>query len=243
VSAIAARLSPALLALADQRLPSGGHVHSGGVEQAVADGLVGDVATLTTFLRRRLATSGRVAAGLAAAATALTADRTAASVALAALDREADARMPSPAQREASRAQGRGLLRTARAAWPALSWQDLGARPHHPVVLGCAARAAGADAAGAALVAAYLTVSGPATAAQRLLGLDPVAVAAATVGLGDEIALVARESAGARTGSADVSSVDVSSAAAFDDLPDDGDPLLDLLAQRHTARAMTLFAS
>ncbi|MGH3387259.1 MAG: urease accessory protein UreF, partial [Actinomadura sp.] len=34
------------------------------------------------------------------------------------LDAEADARTPSPAQRRASRAQGRALLRAARTTWP-----------------------------------------------------------------------------------------------------------------------------
>jgi urease accessory protein len=216
----------AVLALADQRLPSGGHVHSGGAEQAVAEGLVRDAATLHTFLRRRLLTAGRLAAGIAAAATSVTATD------LPLLDAETDARLPSPAQRDASRAQGRGLLRTARAAWAAphadLTWADLGQRPHHPIVLGCAARAAGAEALGAATVAAYLSVTGPATAAQRLLGLDPIAVAAATIALGDEIESVAAEAL---------------RAFAAGELPDDGDPLLDLLAQRHAAKDLTLFSS
>ena len=213
----------ALLALADQRLPSGGHVHSGGVEQAIADGLLTGGADLRSFLRRRLTSSGRVAAGLAVAATTLTAGD------VARLDAEADARMPSPAVREASRAQGRGLLRTVRAAWAAphatLAWAHLGPRPHHPIVLGCAARAAGLDAVGTATVAAYLSVTGPATAAQRLLALDPVETAAITLELNDEIDALAAE------------------VAALDGLPDEGDPLLDLLAERHGLRPMTLFAS
>ena len=33
-------MTAALLTLADSRLPSGGHAHSGGIEQAVTDGLV-----------------------------------------------------------------------------------------------------------------------------------------------------------------------------------------------------------
>ena len=57
-----------LLALADQRTPSGGHVHSGGVEEAVRSRLVSDGPTLRAFLRRRLASVGLVTAGLAAAA-------------------------------------------------------------------------------------------------------------------------------------------------------------------------------
>ncbi|HEY6797315.1 MAG TPA: urease accessory UreF family protein [Kineosporiaceae bacterium] len=216
-----------LLALADQRLPSGGHIHSGGIEQAVEAGLVRDTATLRGFLHRRLCSAGRVAAAVTAAAVTLGAAD------VAGLDAETDARLPSPAQRAASRSQGRGLLRLARAAWaaphPGLAWADLGPRPHHPVVLGCAARAAGADAAGAALVAAYLSIAGPATAAQRLLALDPVAVASVTFSLSDELAAVA---AGAAPGP-----------GTWANLADDGDPLLDLLAEQHAARAGTLFAS
>ena len=55
-------MTAALLALADSRLPAGGHTHSGGVEQAITAGVVHDPRTLETFLRRRLTTSGRVAA-------------------------------------------------------------------------------------------------------------------------------------------------------------------------------------
>jgi urease accessory protein len=231
--------SAALLALADQRLPSGGHVHSGGVEQAISDGLVSDVVTLERFLERRLLSTGLVTAGLAAAACATAAGPDAAA-GLRRLDVEGDARTPSPAQRAASRAQGRGLLRTARAAWAApsatLSWSDLGPRPHHPLVLGCAARAGQVDPAGAALVAAYLAVSAPSTAAQRLLALDPVSVAAVTVRLGPAVEAVAGRAFAtlhpARSDLADLA-----------DLPDDSDPLLDLLAERHAAREERLFAS
>ncbi len=219
-----------VLTLADQRLPSGGHVHSGGVEQAVADGVLHDLASLSALLSRRLAGPGLVGAALsAAAASAGTADQ------LAVLDAETDARSPSPAQREASRSMGRGLLRTARATWPApgpgLAWTALGARPHHPVVLGCTCRAAGLDGAAAALVAAYLSVTGPATAAQRLLGLDPIQVSGVTIRLGPQIELVAARAA--------------QSAAEDDpaDLPDEGDVLLDVLTERHHRRADTLFAS
>jgi urease accessory protein len=218
----------ALLALADQRLPSGGHVHSGGIEQAVGEGLVHDHVTLAAFLHRRLLTAGFVAAGLAAAAA------TAGRAELAQLDAEADARMASPASREASRAQGRGLLRTARAAWAApagdLDWSHLGPRPHHPIVLGCCAQAADIEPDGAALVAAYLSVTGPATAAQRLLALDPVTVAAVTIELGDAIEGVAQEAGEAAIGPWSL-------------LPDLGDPSLDVLAERHASRGDRLFAS
>lgn len=204
----------ALLALADSRMPTGGHVHSGGVEDAVTVGLVHDVASLTALLRTRIRTTGLVAGSLAAAACGGTDPQR--------LDTEADARTPSPAQRAASRAQGRGLLRLARATWDG-PWDALGARPHQPVALGVVAAVAGLGPREAALTAVYLTMTGPATAAQRLLALDPAAVAACTLqlsGLCDEIA-----------------------AHALDGLAAASDPALDLLAERHAARTGTLFAS
>jgi urease accessory protein len=239
--------SAALLALADQRLPSGGHVHSGGVEQAITDRLVFDVVSLERFLERRLRTTGLVTAGLAAAACAAAA-RPDALMRLRRLELEADARTPSPAQRAASRAQGRGLIRTARAAWAApsttLAWTDLGARPHHPLVLGCAASAGGVAPEGAALVAAYLAVSAPSTAAQRLLALDPVAVAAVTIRLSSAIERTAAEALTPRATVHDHGQdFDRDHARLHADLPDDSDPLLDLLAERHAARKERLFAS
>ncbi len=219
-------LPAALLALADQRLPSGGHVHSGGVEQAITNGLISDTTSLEGFLERRLLTTGLVTAGIAAATTTAAATEGAPN-AVGALDAEIDARTPSPAQRHASRAQGRGLLRTATACWAApsatLAWSDLGPRPHQPIALGCSAAAAGLTPGQAALAAAYLAVSAPSTAAQRLLALDPVSVAAITVRLSDAIEDVARRAAA--------------------NVPDDSDPLLDLLAERHAAREERLFAS
>ncbi len=231
--------------LGDGRLPTGGHVHSGGLEQARADGRLRHLDDLESLLVRRLRTTGLVAAGVAAAACARPVDH-------ALLDVETDARTPSPAQREASRSQGRGLLRLAAASWPAVSpdvaWSDLGRRPHHPVALGCAAAAAGLPPEDAATCAAYLAVSGPATAAQRLMALDPVAVAALTVRLAPEVdAVAARAVAGALSEGApapgEVGEVGDPSVAGYAHLPADSDPLLDLLAQRHAAAEDRLFVS
>jgi urease accessory protein len=209
-------MTAALLTLADSRLPAGGHTHSGGVEQAIAAGVVHDAGTLGTFLRRRLATSGAVAAGLAAAACA--------GGDLDLLDDEADARTPSPALRTASRQQGRGLVLVGRRAWPSAAWDALPSRPHHPVALGVAAAAGGLTPRDAATAAAYLSISGPATAAQRLLAMDPLTVAALTARL-----------------SADVDAT--ASAAVEAGLPAATDPLLDLLAEVHAARKDRFFAS
>jgi urease accessory protein len=216
-------MNSALLTLADSRLPAGGHAHSGGVEQAIAAGVVRDPASLADFLLRRLRTAGAVAAGLAAAACGSDA------AALASLDAEADARTPSPALRAASRQQGRGLARVGRRAWPSPVWDGLPERPHQPIALGVAAAVAGLSGRDAASAAAYLSVSGPATAAQRLLALDPITVAALTARLAPEIDAVA-EAASRRNGHV----CELSGAT---------DPLLDLLAEVHVARKDRFFAS
>jgi urease accessory protein len=146
------------------------------------------------------------------------------------LDAEADARTPSPAQREASRRQGRALLRTARAAWPGPWLADLAAAPqppHHAVVLGATAAAAGCSPGEAALIAAYLTVTGPASAAVRLLALDPIEVSATIARLASAI-----ETAAARGAAADT-----------DDLPYPSAPALDLYAEAHARTEVRLFAS
>ncbi len=218
--------SALLVLLGDGRLPTGGHVHSAGLEQARADGRLRDLADLERLLRRRLTTAGRVAAAVAASACHDPHRH-------AVLDTETDARTPSAPQREASRAQGRGMLRLAQAAWPGgaagVAWADLGRRPHQAVALGCAARAGGLRPVDAATCAAHLAVTGPASAAQRLLALDPVAVAALTVRLAAEVDAV-------------VASLPDPAGDPVD-LPSSSDPLADLLAGRHALAGDRLFAS
>ena len=205
-----------LLNLADSRLPTGGHVHSGGVEEAIASGLLTDVGTVRAYLIRRIRSSGLVAASIAVAVHTGALDP-------AAADAETDARTPAPAAREASRAQGRGLARLARRVWPVPSWQTLGARPHLPVAAGVVGAAAELDPGQTALAVVYTTMTGSATAAQRLLALDPADVATLTLDLSELCDATAAE---AVTGLADLS-----------------DPLLDVLAQRHTKRDRPLFVS
>jgi len=205
-----------LLTLSDSRLPTGGHVHSGGVEEAVSSGLVVDLPTLRAFLRRRIRTHGLVTASVASAVHAgmLSADEA---------DRETDARTPAPAARTASRAQGRGLARLARKVWPASDWEEVGVKPHLGVAAGVVGVAGGLAPEHTALAVVYTTMTGSATAAQRLLALDPGDVAALTF----ELAPLCDQTA----------------AAAAKELADLSDPLLDVLAQRHTARERPLFAS
>ena len=227
------RPAAAVLMLADARFPAGGHAHSGGLEGAVTAGTVTDVASLELFLAGRLATAGVVAAGLAAAACASGASES--GEVWEWLDAEADARTPSPAQRDASRRQGRALLRAARAAWPSAALDALAAtrNPHHAIVLGATAAAAGCTPADAAQVAAYLTVTGPASAGVRLLALDPIEVSAAIARLAGPIGRAAAR--GARAGR--------SGATGLDDLPYPSAPALDLYAEAHAQAEVRLFAS
>ena len=209
-----------LLLLADGRLPAGGHAHSSGLEAAVSAGRVRDVAGLAGFLRGRLATSGLVSAAFAAAACARTGD-------WARLDDGLDARTPSPALRRASRAQGRALLRAGRAMWPVPA---IGREPHHPVALGVLAAAAGLRPLEAAVAAAHGTVTGPASAGVRLLGLDPYAVQGLLAELAPETDRIAADAA---------DRID----DPVDDLPAAGAPLLDIGAEHHATWEVRLFAS
>ncbi|GAA3463329.1 urease accessory protein UreF [Saccharothrix longispora] len=212
----------AVLCLVDSRFPGGGHAHSGGVEEAVARGLVTDVPTLASFLRGRLRTAGALAAAFAAAATHTARERPD-RARWRKLDAELDARTPSPAQRAASRAQGRGTARAGLLAWPSPALDDLLAatpRPHHPIALGVLAGIAGASPRDSALAAAYLSVSGPASACVRLLGLDPFRANAVVADLSAPMGRVAATAAG---------TCDVPPR----DLPAPSAPALDLFAETH----------
>ena len=254
-------------------------------------GTVTGLASLEAFLRGRLRTAGLVAAGIAAAACAHSARAGHAGERepgpgnwnqplvhsdsfdfWGAIDAEADARTPSPAQRAASRRQGRALLRAARIAWPedrgladlaaagaaviagagqgstggphrGVAGDDAAGRatgsgaspeyrggPHHAVVLGAAAAAAGCDAVDAARIAAYQSVAGPASAAVRLLALDPMRATAVLARLSRDIDPIAERAAAAGGGP-------------LAELPCPSAPALDLLAEAHIRAEVRLFES
>lgn len=112
-------------------------------------------------------------------------------------------------------------------AWPDGSGRPrltaLGRTPHLAVASGAVGAAAGLSPEQTALSVVYTTMTGSATAAQRLLALDPGDVAALTFALGPLCD-------------------DVSSTAAKEPA-DLSDPLLDVLSQRHSERERPLFAS
>ncbi|MEU0372153.1 urease accessory UreF family protein [Streptomyces sp. NPDC006283] len=218
--------SAALLVLCDGRFPAGGHAHSGGVEAAVKAGRVQNADDLARFCRGRMHTTGLTSAGLAAAA-ALGHDPVS-------LDAAADARTPSPALRATARKLGRQLLRAARAAWPGSELDALASAfprgTHQPIVLGTTARAAGLGPVDAAHCAVYEAVGGPATAAVRLLSLDPFEATAVLARLAPEMdEVAARAGAAAREG--------------VEGLPAASSPLLDITAEQHAAWPVRLFAS
>jgi urease accessory protein len=103
-----------------------------------------------------------------------------------------------------------------------------------PVALGAVAADAGLGPVDAAVAAAHAAVSGPAWAAVRLLGLDPIAVATVLAALAPMIDRQAGQlSAGTEAGGP----------AAWSSLPADGGPVVDVAAQAHAGWEVRLFAS
>lgn len=225
-----------LLLLLDSRAPAGAHHHSGGMEAAVMTGLVTDLAGAEDFCRTRLRTSARVSAAFAAASCrSFINERGDVPAQLSLLDIEYEARIPSEATRRASRELGRGLSRLLRSVIPEADLATAFSRcagpgPHQPLVLGAGVALAGGDPELAARAAALGACTGPASAAVRLLGLDPFGVQAMLARLApevDECATAAAEAAGLPPSL----------------LPADGAPALDLLADYHLTAEVRLFAS
>jgi urease accessory protein len=217
-----------LLLLADGRFPAGGHAHSAGVETACASGAVHDVSTLAGFVRGRLHTAGRVDAAFAAASAL---DR----APVAALDTELDARIASPRLRDVSRSLGRQALRAGERVWPGARLSSLRAEapsagPHQAIAYGAIASAAGLDAHAAAATVLHGLATACATAAVRLLGLDPFAVHGLLATLAPELDALAAEAVDAAD-------------EPIDRLPAWSGPLVEILAEDHATWEVRLFAS
>jgi urease accessory protein len=151
------------------------------------------------------------------------------------LDAEFEARTPSEALRTASRQLGRGLVRLVRSVQPEADLATAfsrcaGPAPHHPLVLGAAVSLAGGGPDLAARAAALAACAGPASAAVRLLGLDPFAVQA----------MLARLAPGIDACAASAVQLAAGPPAS---LPADAAPALDLLADYHLTAEVRLFAS
>ena len=118
-------------------------------------------------------------------------------------------------------------MRAARAMWPV---RDIGREPHQPIALGVVAAGAGLTPRDAAVTAAYGSLTGPATAAVRLLGLDPYGTHALLAALAHDCDGIADR---ATTHARDP----------VDDLPATSAPLLDIGAEHHATWEVRLFAS
>jgi urease accessory protein len=228
-----------LLLLLDSRSPAGAHNHSGGMEAAVTAGFVDTVDDVDAFCRGRLMTGGRVAASFAAMACQLW-DAGSSSLQWWHLDREFSARTPSEAMRSASRQLGSGLRRLVAATVPSADlrspWSLIERpAPHQPLVLGAGVALGGGTPSLAARAAALGMCTASASAAIRLLGLDPYAVHGVVARLAPEIDALAMEAAAISVASYDNDN--------WTDLPADGAPALDLLADVHLTAEVRLFAS
>ena len=229
-------MSLAAFLLADGRFPAGGHAHSGGVEAAVRDGRVHDVASLDGFVRGRLATAGRTDAALAVATWARLdpLDGADPRMVVVVVDAEADARLAPPSLRVASRRLGTQLLRAARVCWDddllVVVSEAVPAGLHQACALGAVGRVAGLDAPEVARLALHHCASVPAQAGVRLLGLDPFAVAALLAGVTTDAEVSVRDAV-------------ASARAPLAELPACTGPVVDVAAVEHTSWDDRLFVT
>lgn len=219
-----------LMMLVDGRFPAGGHTNSAGVESAARLGDIRDEATLERYLNGRLATTGIVDAAFCAHTTAL---RDPTDAQLSELDDEYSARIPSPKLRDASRRFGRQMLRAGSVVWSGPTIDAVGsARPgaHQPIVLGAFAAATGATPHDAALLSFHHLSAAVTSAAIRLLGLDPMTVAAVQARVGDRVDEWAQDA-------------DHWAHSRPEDLPAHGGSLTDILAEDHGRWDARLFVA
>jgi urease accessory protein len=199
-------MDPLALLLADSRFPSGSYAHSLGLEQAVLEGLT-DVPAFIAARQRLVAEADARFAVEARRGNVL--------------EDEWCARCPSPELRDAARRLGVQLLRSASAIWDVPV-----TRLPRPLALGVVAAAAGVSDEDTALLALYDDAATVASAALKLLPLDPAVTARWLAELAPSMALAAR-------------------AIAADDglLPSPAAVAIELSAPLHLQRRERLFAS
>lgn len=218
----------ALLMLADGRLPVGAHANGGGVEWAARHDDLGDPVVLEAWMRTRLHTVGTVEAAFAASALA----RSASGRDLHVLDVELSARMVGERARLVSRQLGRQFARAARRIWAHPEPSET-AHPdgvYAPIALGITGCVLELDPTEIAAVTLHQVTATAATASVRLLGLDPLQVAAVQARLSDDVEAIA--SMGEQWAGSDPS-----------DLPARNSPLAELLAEDHGTWSSRLFVA
>ena len=150
-------MDPLTLLLADSRFPSGSYAHSLGLEQAVNDGL----RDVPAFIRARQRHVAHADARFAVEASRGHV-----------FEQEWYMRTPSPALRDAARRTGSQLLRSASAIWDVPV-----TKTPRPLALGIVAGAAGIADEDTALLALYDDSATVASAALKLVPLDPAVTA------------------------------------------------------------------
>ncbi len=244
------RSRSALLVLADGRLPTGGYAHSAGLEQAIRQGWVNDIDGLRDFLRGRLHTTGLMNAAFAVAAwnaldvgalaeaaptSASTAEPTPGTgdfpeAALRDLDAELIARTPSPALRRIGSWLGTLMLRSLRSIHPHPLLDDFPKGLQQPLVYGAVGRVLGLSDADTAATILHEAVTGPATAAVKLMHIDPFQAHGAIIDLAADLDEAAERAAD--FGRGDPAEIPALSA-----------PLSDFAAELHEGDNVRLFAS
>ncbi|MCS4595078.1 hypothetical protein KTJ89_18960 [Brevibacterium sediminis] len=276
------RSRSALLVLADGRLPTGGYAHSAGLEQAIRQGWVTDIAGLRDFLRGRLHTTGLMNAAFAVAAwnavdesilaeaaparssdaestsgsaakstaestagaaparssnaestsesTSGTASTTSTAEALLELNAELIARTPSPALRRIGAWLGTLMLRSMRSIHPHPLLETLPKDLQQPLVYGAVGRVLGLSDADTAATILHEAVTGPATAAVKLMHIDPFQAHGAIIDLAADLDEAAERATD--FGRGDPAEIPALSA-----------PLSDFAAELHEGDNVRLFAS
>jgi urease accessory protein len=160
-----------MMLLGDARLPVAGHTQSATLEGGVQAGLT--AAEVPIYIAARLSTTVRVEAGTAVVAR----HHLDHGLPLEPVVRAWAARVPSAALRRSSRTQARALLRVSGRLWPESSAVAAAASTPgvpRPVALGAAAVAVGLGPRALARLVGYDDVQTVASAALKLLPLDPV---------------------------------------------------------------------
>ncbi|MEU6136558.1 urease accessory UreF family protein [Nocardioides sp. NPDC047086] len=160
-----------MMLLADARLPVAGHTQSGQLEAAVRSGLTAE--HVPAFMRSRQASVVRVEAGTAVVAL----HRLRAGLPLEPVVDAWAARTPAAPMRDTSRTLGRALLRLVKRLFPDsphVAEVAVLQRPCRPLVLAAAAASGGLAPASLGRLVAYDDLQTVASAALKLLPLDPL---------------------------------------------------------------------
>lgn len=214
-----------MMLLGDARLPVAGHTQSAGLEPAVQHGMAAEQVPL--YLAARLQSVTLVEAGTAVVGLRYLVH----GMDVGPVARSWAARTPSPALRTASRTQARAFLRTCSRLWPdsapVAAVAALPAAPR-PLAVAAAAATVGLSPRSLAHLIGYDDVQTVASAALKLLPLDPATATGWVHDALPAVAVLADQVSGARE------PVDVPAWAA---------PQIETWAQAHAATSRRLFSA